>query len=689
MADRISTIKHLGLLLLVGIFGICLLIIINVTFNNLLSKLDNKTNNMEAKIQIGGYIVNDLNILRSDFYELATTASNNFGRKLIQERIQNHLTEIRKAVNILQNGGVYERTIQLNLVNRTETTRYITYTKEDLSSVSLEAIDLNPKLIEFERMNTKIITLLEHRDKLKRQKDKENFFTAAAKIKRFYKTTPSFFSRVIENMGRLVYEGEIELQQLQMQITKQKDSYVYLELLLVFIIILLMIIFAAIIAKHINKNNKDLHYFNQELNSKIKELESQEASTRGILDAQPNIIVVSNGDEMIDANLALVDFFDGYDSFEDFKAVHACICDYFEDMGSDEYIIDIDYPEGKWFEHILANEDTKYKVAMKSGKYMHYFTINAMKKYISDEIFIIIISLNDITNELLANEKLKRLNNNLEEIVEEKTKKLTDLNENLEERIKKEVQLNRDKDKKLIQQSRYAALGEMIANIAHQWRQPLSAISSTSSSIALQMDLEIAKQDDIKDALTSIDKYVNYLNETIEDFRAFFKKNKEIIKFNVLDILHNSLNITSAAYKDNDITISYDLEIEELLVEGYPNELSQALINVLNNAKDALLENSIYKKHVHIHTFETETCNALAIYDNAGGIDEKVISKIFDPYFTTKHQSQGTGIGLYMSKDIIEKNMKGMLSVENKTFIVNDKTYYGACFTISIPKSRK
>ncbi len=688
MNSQSNILRHLALLLMVSILGIFLLIGVNLTFNNLLTKLDSQTNNLEAKIQIGEYITNDLNAIRSNFYKLTITTTNSFTRTLVEEEINKRLKEIENAITVLKKGGTLKKTIYLNLVEQAQTIKYISYKKENPNEISLEAIDLQPKLLKIKEKSQEITQLLEKRDKAIQLKDAKQFFKLGKEVKSFYKTIPPFFERIIENTGRLLYEGEIELQILQKKISKQKDSYIYLELILIFVIILLMIIFGIVIAKQINQNSKNLLYFNQQLNLKIKELESQEASTRGILDAQPNIIVVSNGEEMIDANSALVDFFEGYESFEDFKNVHACICDYFEDMGSDEYIIDIDYEEGLWFEHILAHENSVHKVAMKSGEELHYFTIQATKKMIAEDNFIIIIALNDITKELLVNEELKKLNNNLETIVKEKTQKLRELNENLEERIFYEVELNREKDKKIIQQSRYAALGEMIANIAHQWRQPLSAISSTSSGISLQMDLNIAQKEDIKEALNSIDKYVNFLNHTIEDFRAFFKKDKEKVAFEINAIITNALNITQAGYKDSDITVTINSQEQGLISFGFPNELTQAFINILNNAKDALVENQIYSKQVSIHCYKENEQNIIEIYDNAGGIDETIISKIFDPYFTTKHQSQGTGIGLYMSKDIIEKNMQGLLVVSNKAFTIDNKSYYGACFKISIPSTK-
>jgi signal transduction histidine kinase len=688
MKQQANTVRQLILLLTVSIVGMFSLIAVYTLFNNIIKKLDQKTTNLETKIDLGEYIVEDLYKIRSDFYELATTASNKHSRRIIEKRINKKLANIKNTLQVLENGGTLKRVIRLNIAGHDDLTKVLTYNKDKLSSVSLEAIDLHPKLIQFQAMMADLLILLEQKEQYEKNQHIQEYLIYSKRIKRFYKSTPAFFTRTIENTRRLLYEGEIKLRKLKHEIQYEKDNYTTLESILVFCIIMLMLILGYIIAKQITRDNKKLLFFNKELNSNIQELQSQKAYVRGLLDAQPNIIVVSDGEKMIDANLALVEFFDGYNSFDDFKTKHACICDYFIDMHSPEYIIDIDYPEGMWFERVLAHPDQLFKAAMKGKDKIHCFTLRVSQKAISKNESLIIITLNDITNELFTNKRLKQLNDNLEVLIEEKTKKLQDLNDNLEQKIKEEVQKNREKDKRMIQQSRYAAMGEMIGNIAHQWRQPLSAILSTSSSMQLQIDLGISNNKDIRKSFVNIVKYVEFLNQTIEDFRAFFKKDKQASDFNLIGILKNSLNIVNALYKDNRINVIVQEEHETLISNGFPNELAQAYINILNNAKDALIEKEIKQKYVFIKSYQEEEYNIVQIMDNSGGIDETIISKIFDPYFTTKHQSQGTGIGLYMSKYIIEKHMKGNLSVNNQEFFVDNTSYYGACFKIALPISK-
>ena len=239
----------------------------------------------------------------------------------------------------------------------------------------------------------------------------------------------------------------------------------------------------------------------------------------------------------------------------------------------------------------------------------------------------------------------------------------------------------------MIQQSRFAALGEMIGNIAHQWRQPLSAISSTASSMQLQMQLKLTNEEELNKSFGTIITYVQFLTQTIEDFRTFFKEDKEKTSFNMLEILNNTMTITSAIYKESDIEVIFNLKDKELISYGLPNELSQVCLNILNNAKDALIESKASKRYLIINTYKSKENNVIEIVDNAGGIPKDILTKVFDPYFTTKHQSQGTGIGLFMSKDIIEKHMNGSLLVQNRILNIKDTEYKGACFIITLPIS--
>ena len=279
--------------------------------------------------------------------------------------------------------------------------------------------------------------------------------------------------------------------------------------------------------------------------------------------------------------------------------------------------------------------------------------------------------------------KLNDLNSSLENKILEKTMQLQAFNTTLSKKIEQEVAQNRQKDKILSEQSRFAALGEMIGNIAHQWRQPLSAITTATGNAKIENMLGVTTKDSLDDTFNRIDEYTHYLSSTIDDFRNYFKQDKKKKAYHVDEIISSALSISRGSL--NDIRIIEEHMPFKVKLIGYPSELMQVIINIFNNAKEALEAKDPIKKHILVSTSKTSTHILIKIYDNAGGVDKATLPSIFDPYFTTKHKAQGTGIGLYMSKEMIEKHMKGTLSASNRSFEVDGTEYVGACFTIALP----
>jgi signal transduction histidine kinase len=291
---------------------------------------------------------------------------------------------------------------------------------------------------------------------------------------------------------------------------------------------------------------------------------------------------------------------------------------------------------------------------------------------------------------------LKRVKTHL--TLSQTTKELKNLNDNLEEKIQEQVQHIRLKDQILFQQAKMASMGEMIANIAHQWRQPLTAISASTVVIKTKFGTDgfdfstnsgIKKCEDyINLKLNDIENYVTLLSTTIDDFRNFFKPQKELSHFTLKQCIEKSLKLLMANFENSNIKIITN--IDDIKIVGLENEFAQVLINILNNAQDALLQNEkTEQKLIFINAEQKEDLAEISIRDNGGGIDRDIINKIFEPYFTTKHQSQGTGIGLYMSQEIIQKHMHGEIKVENISYKYKNRDYYGAEFTIKIPLSLK
>ena len=241
-----------------------------------------------------------------------------------------------------------------------------------------------------------------------------------------------------------------------------------------------------------------------------------------------------------------------------------------------------------------------------------------------------------------------------------------------------------EKETLLIQQSKMAAMGEMLANIAHQWRQPLSYISTVSTALVTQKEMELPIKVEYEiEKLNKINENTQYLSNTINDFKDFFNPNKEKTVFNIKDILKKSLNLSSSKYENLNIRIIENTH--DVILNGLENELIQVFMNMINNAKDALSITSLEHKLIFVD-ISIENDNAkILLYDNAGGIPIEIIDKIFEPYFTTKQNSQGTGIGLYMSNEIITKHMHGEINISNKEFEFNNIQYKGALFEIIIP----
>ena len=289
----------------------------------------------------------------------------------------------------------------------------------------------------------------------------------------------------------------------------------------------------------------------------------------------------------------------------------------------------------------------------------------------------------------LAYDEMDNNSYRLERTLEVSMSELKELNETLENKIKEEVENNRKKDEKIFNQARAASMGEMIANIAHQWRQPLSAISTTVTSMQLQLELHIASEEEVMDSFQHILEYTKFLSQTIDDFRGFLKTNEEKEVFQVSDVIDKTINIVKSVYIHNKIKIIYEKPSKQFKSFGMPNSLAQVLLNIFNNSKDAFINNDIEDKKVFINLEVINEDIVITITDVANGIDEEILDKIFDPYFTTKHQAQGTGIGLHMCNNIIEKIFKGTISAYNTEINYEGNSYKGACFKITLPRITK
>lgn len=266
-------------------------------------------------------------------------------------------------------------------------------------------------------------------------------------------------------------------------------------------------------------------------------------------------------------------------------------------------------------------------------------------------------------------EALRKINKNLEQTVENEIKHRLEVQQTAQEQKQKSEQL-------LMQQSKLALLGEMIGNIAHQWRQPLMQLSAILMYFDAYNEKGKLTPERFEKKLKEGNLIIDFMSKTIEDFRNYYKPEKQKEEFLLKDSVDSALFIINSSLKTSNIKVDISNIDENIKLFSYKNEFSQALLNIITNAKDILNLRKTQNGEIKIKAKEENDHIIISVEDNAGGIEEENIKKVFDPYFTTKHKSQGTGIGLYMTKMIVENNMDGSIEVSNSS--------EGARFTIRL-----
>ena len=306
---------------------------------------------------------------------------------------------------------------------------------------------------------------------------------------------------------------------------------------------------------------------------------------------------------------------------------------------------------------------------------------NLKKEIITTVIVYLLFYIIAFLFAMFLGNRIDRFFQSYRDEVSQKTLELENLNKNLEKRVKEEIEKNREQEQFLIQKSKFIALGEMISNIAHQWRQPLNELSSIMMNIKIRYRKGLMSSEYMQKKGEDIDRLLEFMSQTIDDFRNFFILDKKKKLFSVKQACENVLFIMESSLRDKNIKVVMNID-NDVKIYGYESEFEQVILNIISNAKYALVKNKIKDPYIEI-SLEIDKNNFIKLYikDNAGGIKIKPIEKIFEPYFTTKDTSSGTGIGLYMSKLIIEKNMGGVLKAYNEK--------NGAEFCIKIKKGGK
>jgi len=249
----------------------------------------------------------------------------------------------------------------------------------------------------------------------------------------------------------------------------------------------------------------------------------------------------------------------------------------------------------------------------------------------------------------------------------------------LEKRVNDEIEKNKNKEIIIFNQSKLSAMGEMITSIAHQWRQPLNALAASVQMVGLDYDDELVDKKYLEEFEHDNMHIINYMSKTIDDFRDFAKenKNKEIV--NIKDFIQDSFSLFKTQLDDKHI--EFELTGDECKIDIIKNEFRQVVLNLVNNAKDELIQRDGNNPKIEIKIVEEEDICSIKVIDNAGGIPQDILNRVFEPYFTTKEQGKGTGLGLYMSKRIIEESMNGKITAEN--------TEKGAVFSINMSRCKR
>ncbi len=256
------------------------------------------------------------------------------------------------------------------------------------------------------------------------------------------------------------------------------------------------------------------------------------------------------------------------------------------------------------------------------------------------------------------------------------------LSQSIEEINEKSLQLHL-KDELLAEQSKMSALGEMLGNIAHQWRQPLSVIATAATGLQVQKEFNTLTDEKFEAACELINKNTQYLSHIIDNFTHYINNNHLKQRFNLSKIINDFVEIIDAEVIENKLNIILNLE-EDIELNSFPSELIQCFVNIFNNSKEAFQELDIDEKYIFITTYQKDDKTTIIFKDNAGGIPNEVLPKIFEPYFTTKHQSQGTGLGLHLVYKLITQTIKGDVFVNNVEYIYMQKRYLGVELTITI-----
>jgi len=367
----------------------------------------------------------------------------------------------------------------------------------------------------------------------------------------------------------------------------------------------------------------------------IKESDKNRLFSEMVLNSLKSIVVITNGSKLQKANRAFTEFFG---PLEDFKQIYSCISDTF--IKRDGFLKNT-INNLSWTNYVIKNPDELHKVIILKDHKEYYFRVNA-KKIIFNNEENIIATFEDIT-ELIEHE------------------------ENLQEKINEAIEKITKKDKVIHQQTRFVAMGEMMQLISHHWKQPLSAIGLMVQDIVDAYEFGEINKEYLDTFETKAMQVIKSMSNTIDTFKYIFSQEElEMVEFSIQDAANQALSIIKPIILAKDIQLIKDFPKADVMATGYYKEYIRVLINIINNAIE-VLEEKRGNKIIKISIYKNKDCKSvIEIFDNGKQIDEEVIDKIFEPYFSTKFSQNGTGLGLFISKSLIENHMNGKIEALNK-----------------------
>lgn len=328
----------------------------------------------------------------------------------------------------------------------------------------------------------------------------------------------------------------------------------------------------------------------------------------------------------------------------------------------------------KFTDNIMHQEIDRWKKQLDTLILNNIYVHISLLFFFSIALLLVMYIINKVANKTIDEYK---------EGIRKRESELQQTINKLEQQVEDEIEKYENQKKIVQKQSKMLALGEMLANLSHQWRQPLTDISESARSIKSKIERHQVATDEDLEKLAHINNSAQYLSRTVDDFKMFLKADSLKIDFNVNDIIEKALTINQAMIKKNNIKIIKEFD-DDVMTYNLSFGLLQALVNIIYNAKDALRDIDEEDRYVFLTTENTASSVQITLTDTGNGIPEEIIGNIFQPYFTTKQKTYGTGLGLHMAYNIIEQNMSGKITVANKKFTYKNNTFVGASFTITL-----